>query len=79
MQTRFLKVEGDNFVKDTKTTALLTINQSVLIQNEARKNLGKNINGNDEEINKLKEQVNNISHQMEDIKSMLKIMLDKKD
>lgn len=79
MQDRFLKVEGDQFVKDTKTSALLTVNRSILIQNEARKKLGKKINGNDEEINKLKEQVNNISQQMDDIKSMLKIMLDKKD
>ena len=34
-----LPVRGTNFVKDTKTGALLTVNPSVLAENEARKRL----------------------------------------
>jgi len=35
--TQYLKVEGTNFVKDTKTGALLMTGRSSLAENEAKK------------------------------------------
>ena len=79
MENNFLKVEGDQFVKDKKTSALLTINKNILLQNEARKKLGQKLNGKDEEINKLKEKVNEITDDIGEIKNMLSMLLQKKD
>ena len=79
MENNFLKVEGDQFVKDKKTSALLTVNKNILLQNEARKKLGQKLNGKDEEINKLKEKVNEITYDIGEIKNMLSMLLQKKD
>ena len=75
----FLKVEGDQFVKDKKNSALLTVNKNVLLQNEARKKLAEKINGKNDEINILKDKVVEITNDIDEIKTMLKILLQKKD
>ena len=79
MSERFLKVEGGNFIKDNKTSALITINKNILIQNEARKKIGSKIKGNDSEINNLKQKVNEITDDISEIKNMLKILIEKKE
>jgi prefoldin subunit 5 len=66
-----LPVRGTNFVKDTSTGALLTVNPSVLAENEARKRLKLKLNSKNDEINKLKEQVNLLSQDIGDIKNIL--------
>lgn len=73
--TNFLKVEGTNFVKDTRTGALLMTGRAALAENDARKNLAKRINGKNEEINTLKSQVNDLSSDMKEIKSLLTTLL----
>lgn len=78
MSDRYLKVEGDQFIKDKKTNALLTVNKNVLIQNESRKRLSSKLKGNDEEINNLKNKITNINDDINEIKSMLKILIDQK-
>lgn len=75
----FLKVEGDQFVKDKKNTALLTVNKNILLQNQARKKLGEKINGKNDEINMLKDKVVEMTNDINEIKTMLKILLQKKD
>ena len=75
----FLKVEGDQFVKDKKNSALLTVNKNVLFQNEARKKLAEKINGKNDEINILKDKVVEITNDIDEIKNMLKMLLQKKD
>lgn len=75
----FLKVEGDQFVKDKKNSALLTVNKNVLLQNEARKKLAEKINGKNDEINILKDKVVEITNDIDEIKHMLKMLLQKKD
>lgn len=75
----FLKVEGDQFVKDKKNSALLTVNRNVLLQNEARKKLAEKINGKNDEINILKDKVVEITNDIDEIKHMLKMLLQKKD
>ena len=75
----FLKVEGDQFVKDKKNSALLTVNRNVLLQNEARKKLAEKINGKNDEINILKDKVVEITNDIDEIKNMLKMLLQKKD
>lgn len=75
----YIPVKDTNFVKDTRTNALLTVNKSILAQNEARKNLGKKLNGSSEEINKLKNDIENINKDLSDIKILLKQLLEKKE
>ena len=75
----YVPVKDTNFVKDTRTTALLTVNKSVLAQNEARKKLGQKLNGSTDEINKLKNDVNEISKDLSEIKILLKQLLEKKE
>ena len=70
-----LPVRGTNFVKDTTTGALLTVNPSVLAENEARKRLKAKLNSKNDEINKLKEQVDLLGQDMGDIKNMLKQLI----
>lgn len=72
-----VRVEGTNFVKDTKTTALLATNRAVLVENEARKKLSERISGKNDEINSLKSQVNNLTEDMSEIKKMLQMLLEK--
>lgn len=66
-----LKVEGGQFVKDTSNKALLTVNPSVLQENEARKKLASRINSKTDEINTLKNEVKNLSSDLLEIKQML--------
>ena len=73
--TQYLKVEGTNFVKDTKTGALLMTGRSSLSENEARKKLAQRINGKNDEINNLKSQVDSLSSDMQEIKSLLTSLL----
>ena len=57
MKENLLKVEGDLFVKDRKNGAILAVNKNILIQNEARKKMGKKMSSNDTEINNLKSKI----------------------
>jgi hypothetical protein len=70
-----LKVEGTEFVKDTRTGALLMTSSSVLAENEARKKLASRLNGKNEEINNLKLQVSEMSNDMREIKTLLAALL----
>jgi ACT domain-containing protein len=79
MKDELVKVEGGQFVKNKKNGALLTVNRNVLLQNEARKKLGQKINGNDAEINNLKTKIEEMSNDMDEIKSLLKTLIHKKD
>ena len=79
MKDEIVKVEGGQFVKNKKNGALLTVNRNVLLQNEARKKLGQKINGNDDEINNLKTKIEEMSNDMDEIKSLLKTLIHKKD
>lgn len=71
----YVKVEGNDFVKNTENNALLTVNQAALQQNLARKKLAQKINGKDDEINNLKEQVEGLTSDISEIKNMLKQLL----
>ncbi len=73
--TQYLKVEGTNFVKDTKTGALLMTGRSSLAENDARKKLAQRINGKNDEINNLKAQVDDLSSDMKELKDMLTLLL----
>lgn len=73
--TQYLKVEGTNFVKDTKTGALLMTGRSALAENEARKKLVQRLNGKNEEINNLKTQVDSLSSDVKEIKTLLTELL----
>jgi prefoldin subunit 5 len=79
MKENLLKVEGDLFVKDKKNGAILAVNKNILIQNEARKKMGKKLNSNDTEINNLKSKIEELSNDMTEIKSLLKTLIQKKD
>lgn len=79
MNENFLKVEGDLFVKDRKNGAVLAVNKNILIQNEARKKMGKKLSSNDAEINNLKSKIEELSNDMTEIKSLLKTLIQKKD
>jgi hypothetical protein len=70
-----LKVEGTEFVKDTRTGALLMTSASVLAENEARKKLAARINGKSDDINNLKLQVSELSNDMTEIKILLNALL----
>jgi archaellum component FlaC len=71
----FVKVEGNEFVKNTENNALLTVNASALQQNAARKKLAEKLNGRETEINSIKEQVENLTSDISEIKNMLKQLL----
>jgi chaperonin cofactor prefoldin len=73
-----VKVEGGHFVKDTGNKALLTVNRSVLQENEARKKLSQRINGKNDEINTLKTQVDSLSADISEIKMMLNQLINHK-
>jgi ACT domain-containing protein len=79
MKENFLKVEGDLFVKDKKNGAILAVNKNILMQNEARKKMGKKMSSNDAEINNLKSKIEELSNDMTEIKSLLKTLIQKKD
>lgn len=79
MSDNLLKVEGDLFVKNKKNGAVLAVNKNILKQNEARKKIGKKLSGNDVEINNLKNKMQEMSNDMDEIKSLLKSLIQKKD
>lgn len=79
MENNIVKVEGGQLVKDKTNGALLTVNRTILQQNEARKKLGKKLSGNDDEINKLKTKIQEMSNDMTEIKSLLQTLIHKKD
>lgn len=79
MKENLLKVEGDLFVKDRKNGAILAVNKNILMQNEARKKMGKKMSSNDTEINNLKSKIEELSNDMTEIKSLLKTLIQKKD
>jgi hypothetical protein len=74
-----VKVEGGQFVKDTKNKALLTVNRSAIEENEARKRLAGRINSKNDEINILKSKVESLSSDISDIKSLLKQLVKQTD
>lgn len=69
-------VEGTQFAKDTRTSAVLTVDRSVLIQNEARKKLANRINGKNDMINRLDNDVTSLKNDIQEIKSLLKQLLE---
>lgn len=74
-----VKVEGGQFVKDTKNKALLTVNRAAIEENEARKKLAGRINSKNDEINMLKSKVESLSSDISDIKSLLKQLVKQTD
>jgi hypothetical protein len=74
-----VKVEGGQFVKDTKNKALLTVNRAALEENEARKKLASRINSKNDEINILKSKVEALGSDISDIKSLLKQLVKQTD
>lgn len=74
-----VKVEGGQFVKDTGNKALLTVNRSVLQENEARKKLSGKINGQNGEINTMRTQVENLAKDMSEIKMLLNQLVNNKE
>jgi hypothetical protein len=71
----FVKVEGNQFVKNTENSALLTVNKAALAENEARKMLAKKLNGRNDEINTLKNKVESLSTDISEMKFLLKQIL----
>ena len=74
-----VKVEGGQFVKDTGNKALLTVNRSVLQENEASKKLSGKFNGQNSDINTLKSQVDNLAKDMSEIKMLLNQLVNNKE
>jgi septal ring factor EnvC (AmiA/AmiB activator) len=74
-----VKVEGGQFVKDTSNKALLTVNRSVLQENEARKKLSGKLNGQNSEINTLRTQVDTLARDMSEIKMLLNQLVNNKE
>jgi hypothetical protein len=72
-----LKVEGGQFVKNTENNALLTVDQSAIKQNEARRMLASKLNKN-EEINNLKSKVDSLTNDISEIKQMLQSLMNHK-
>ena len=71
----FVKVEGNQFVKNTENSALLTVNKAALAENEAREMLAKKLNGRNDEINTLKNKVESLSTDISEMKFLLKQIL----
>lgn len=72
-----VKVEGGQFVKDTNNRALLTVNRTVLQENEARKKLSGKITCQTDEINNLKSKVDGLSQDISEIKMLLTKLVNK--
>jgi len=68
-------VKGTGFVKDMNNGALLSVNKTVLLENEARKRLKAKINAKDTEINNLKNQIISLNNDVSDIKKMLQHLI----
>ena len=71
-----VKVEGTEFVKDTKTTALLMTGRNALAQNDARKKLAERMKSKDESINRLKEDVSGLKQDLHEMKMLLKQLVE---
>lgn len=72
-----VKVEGGRYVKDTKTNAVLTVDKSVLLQNEARKKLSQSLNSKGEDIQKVKTEVESLKNDISEIKELLKQIINR--
>ena len=70
-----IPVKGTNFVKDTTSGALLTVNPGVLMENEARLRLKSKLNSKNDEINNLITQVDSLNKDSSEIKSMLQQLI----
>ena len=70
-----IPVEGNNYVKDTSTNALLTVNRTAIEQNEARKRLSNNLKAKSDDINNIKSQIESLNSDLSEIKDMLKNLL----
>lgn len=70
-----IPVKGTNFVKDTTSGALLTVNPGVLLENEARLRLKSKLNSKTDEINNLKTQVDSLNKDISEIKNMLQQLI----
>jgi seryl-tRNA synthetase len=70
-----IPVEGTQFVKDTSTNALLTVNRTAIEQNEARKRLSNNLKAKSDDINTIKSQIESLNSDLSEIKEMLKNLL----
>lgn len=72
-----VKVEGGKFVKDTKNNAVLTVDKSVLQQNEARKRLSKSLSAKNNEIPEIKNEIQSLKSDINEIKEILKQIINK--
>ena len=70
-----IPVEGTQFVKDTSTNALLTVNRTAIEQNEARKRLSNNLKAKSDDINNIKSQIESLNSDLSEIIEMLKNLL----
>lgn len=70
-----IPVEGTQFVKDTSTNALLTVNRTAIEQNEARKRLSNNLKAKSDDINTIKSQIESLNSDLSEIKELLKNLL----
>lgn len=71
----FIPVEGTPYVKDTNTSALLTVNKTAIEQNEARKRLSNNLKSKSDEINNIKIELKSLNSDLSEIKELLKTLL----
>jgi hypothetical protein len=72
----FVKVEGTEFVKDTKTSALLMTGRNALAENEARKKLASRLKSKDDNINKIEDDVDGLKKDLLEIKMLLKQLVE---
>lgn len=70
-----IPVEGTPYVKDTSTSALLTVNRTAIEQNEARKRLSNNLKAKSDDINNIKSQIESLNSDLSEIKELLKNLL----
>jgi len=71
-----LNIEGSQFAKDTRTSAILTVDRSVLAQNEARKKIASKINSKNDTINRLENDVDFLKNNLQEIKLLLKQLIE---
>jgi len=72
----FVKVEGTEFVKDTKTSALLMTGRNALAENEARKKMAARLKSKDDNINKIEDDVDDLKKDLLEIKRLLKQLVE---
>lgn len=71
-----INVEGTQFAKDIRTSAVLTVDRSVLMQNEARKKIAERINVKNESINRLENDVVSLKEDVQEMKMLLKQLIE---